>query len=528
VRPSFILYFSLAAAAGLTAVGLFVLRAGPLRTSAVSTAFALIAVAIARVAIGRRRGRPAIQHLIDPVTGLPNRTHAELFLEREFAVAELGRPLAIVLFDIDGFGAFNRKNGDAAANGVLRTVATILRQNTRRMNISARFGPDEFLCLLSGAGDEGAFIFAQRIQERLRAASAVATLPTVSVGIGCYSPDMTLPAALLKAAQHALRTAQQDGGDRIRVAGWTLEQVDSAPARLVPEAAPEDAQQSQAATYTVGRTAFVLVSDATLRRRVTDELERAGLRVTLGESAADGLRPLNSEFDVVVLDLLVGGVPDMIREVRLRYPTSCVVGVTHMTGTALDPAVFAARVDGRYLEHHGQWSFTPSLDELLRERDREREATVRSHQLSDEVRAREREARRVVEQAEARLRSVEHAIQEVVFEIEARGAWASLSPAWTSITGRRIPDHIGKPFIESFHEDDRTDLAAAFASLLEMEKPYVRREARILLAGDGARWIELRAQVALDRTGQPVGTTGTLVDITARKAAADALRQSEE
>jgi diguanylate cyclase (GGDEF)-like protein/PAS domain S-box-containing protein len=517
-------------AAGLTVVALFVLESGPWRTAAVTVAFVLMTASLARLAVGRRRGRPPIEHLIDPVTGLPNRTHAELFLEREFAVAELGRPFAVVLFDIDNFGAFNRKNGDAAANGVLRTIATILRQNTRRMNISARFGPDEFVCLLSGAADDGAFIFAQRIQERLRAAGAVATLPTTSVGIGCYTPDMTLPTALLRAAERALRSAQDDGGDRIRVAGWTIEQLDSAPSRLGADLTVTEpgARESVQSTSPVARTAFVLIGDATLRRRITDALARSDVRVTQGETVADGLRPLNAEFDVVVLDLLAGGVPDMIREVRLRYPATCVVGVTHVTTAALDPAVLTVRVDGRYLEQEGEWTFAPPLEELLRERDRERNETVRSRQLSDEVRAREREAQRVVEQAEARLRSVEHAIQEVVFEIDAHGAWASLSPAWSSITGRRIPDALGKIFTESFHEDDRNDLAAAFASLTNMSKPYIRREARILLSNAGARWVEMRAQVALDRTGRAVGTTGTLIDITARKVAEDALRQSEE
>ena len=530
MNPSFIRNISLLIATGLTVVALFVLEPGPLRTAAVIVAFVLMAVSLALLTLGRRRGRPAIEHLIDPVTGLPNRTHAELFLEREFAVAELGRPFAIVLFDIDNFGAFNRKNGDAAANGVLRTVATILRQNTRRMNISARFGPDEFVCLLSGAADEGAFIFAQRIQERLRAAGAVATLPTTSVGIGCYTPDMASPAALLRAAERALRAAQGDGGDRIRVAGWTLEQLDNAPSRLVADLTTTEpaARESVHRSSPAARTAFVLVGDAALRRRIADELERSGARVTQGETVADGLRPLNAEFDIVVLDLLAGGVPDMIREIRLRYPPTCVVGVTRVTTAALDPAMLTVRVDGRYLEQDGKWTFAPPLDELLRERDRERTETVRSRQLSDEVRAREREARRGVERAEARLRSVEHAIQEVVFEIDARGAWASLSPAWPTITGRRIPDALGKVFTESFHEDDRKDLAAAFASLIEMSKPYIRREARILLRNAGARWVEMRAQVALDRNGQAVGTSGTLIDITARKAAEDALRQSEE
>ncbi len=524
-----------AVVAGLVAFLLFLLPAGQPRTLASILVLAGAIGVLLWLVRWRRRRRPAIERLIDPITGLPNRIHAELFLEREFALAELGRPLAVVIFDIDDFDAFVRKNGDAASNGVLRTIATILRQNTRRMNIAARFGPDQFICLLSGAPDDGAFIFAQRIQEHLRAAGAVATLPTASAGIGCYSPDMESPRLLLRAAGDALRSAQGDGGDRVRVAGWSLEQLDRPPLHLVDSGAAAPHAGSTPATMAdpersgpVVRTAFVFSANGALRKRVIGALEDASVRSTHGSTPVHGIRPLNTEFDIVVLDLLAGGVPDMIREIRLRYPATRIVGVTDVTAAGLDAAVLTARVDGRYLEQRGEWMFVPALDELMRERDRDRDAALRSRQLSDEVRAREREARRVVEEAEAKLRSVEHAIQEVVFSVDAGGTWLSLNPAWTSITGRAVPDTIGQPFAGSFHGADRPMLESDFESLLAMEKPYVRREARVLLSGGGLCWIELRAQVALDRAGQPLGITGTLVDVTARRAAEDALKRNEE
>ncbi|MCI0434046.1 MAG: PAS domain S-box protein [Gemmatimonadetes bacterium] len=519
---------------GSTTIG--AMAAGRPTDSIVLTAMILppsmLIAGVAAVRLGlRRRMRGLIHALVDPLTGLPNRRHAELFLEREFAVAELGRPFAIAILDVDGFARYNEANGEAAANGVLRTIATILRQNTRSMNISARYVDDQFICLLSGANDEGAFIFAQRIQDRLNEAGSVATLPTVSIAVGCYAPHMDSPRDLLRAVEGALHDAKRDGGDRLRVAGWSREDLERTATTLAgaaprPTAPPPPVHKPMP---TIGRNAFVLTGDAQLRRHVSIELERDGFRVTEGTSALDGIRPLNADFDVVVLDLGSSeGVPDLIREIRLRYPATRIVGLTRLEGESVTASILTARVDGHYLQRDGHWTFEPGLPELLRERDRLREASLRTRQLSDEARAREREAKRVVEETEARLRSVEQAIQEVVFRTDVAGAFSSLNPAWHSITRHRVEDALDRPIIEFFHEADRALLREDFQTLIAMARPYVHREARVLVRTGGIRWVEVRAQVALDRLGRPLGATGTLIDVTDRKTAEEALRHSEE
>ena len=496
---------------------------------------ALLGAGALAVRAGRRgRMRGLIHALVDPLTGLPNRRHAELFIEREFAVSELGRPFALAILDLDRFARYNQANGESAANGVLRTIATILRQNTRSMNISARYGDDQFICLLSGATDEGAFIFAQRIQERLNEAGAVATLPSVSIGIACYAPHMDGPRDLLRAVEDALAEAKRDGGDRIRVSGWSVEDIERTASDLAAAASIAPRQQRSAVNApspapTSGRTAFVFAHDGPLARNVSTELAQGGFRVTQGTSAVDGIRPLNAEFDVVVVDLAAAeGVQDLIREIRLRYPATRIIGITRLHGDSVTASVLTARVDGHYLEKRDAWVFEPAISDLLRERDRLRETALRTRQLSDEARAREREAKRVVEETEARLRSVEQAIQEVVFHTDAAGTWTSLNPAWQAITRHRVDDALDRRFTDFFHEADRAALREDFDALLRTARPYVHREARILVSTGGFRWVEVRAQVALDRLGRPLGTTGTLIDVTDRKTAEDALRRSEE
>src|SRR5687768_15418007 len=56
----------------------------------------------------------------DAATNLPNQAHAELHLQTEFDVAQRGRPLTIVLFDIDNFAGYNTRHGTIAGDEVLR------------------------------------------------------------------------------------------------------------------------------------------------------------------------------------------------------------------------------------------------------------------------------------------------------------------------------------------------------------------------------------------------------------------------
>ncbi|MBR9989076.1 MAG: GGDEF domain-containing protein, partial [Gemmatimonadetes bacterium] len=172
-----------------------------------------------RVARGPFDAAADMRALNDEATGLPNRTQAELHLELEFAAALKGRPLTIVLFDIDDLSKYNARYGRAAGDAVLRGFASIVRQHTRRMDLGARHGGDEFISVLGGSVTEGAVIFATRLLERMREAEGDAAVPTVSAGIASFHSDMTSPADLVRAAEAALELARRDGGDRFRIHG---------------------------------------------------------------------------------------------------------------------------------------------------------------------------------------------------------------------------------------------------------------------------------------------------------------------
>lgn len=166
----------------------------------------------------RELARAEARALTDELTGMPNRRWARLTLETEFAAAQRGRPLVVVLFDLDRFKEYNDRFGHAAGDRALRVVAAVLQRNTRRMHLTARIGGEEFLSVLSSSDIAGAQVFARKIREDL----ARVELPTgpirMSIGLAAYDPEMASPDDLLALADEALYRAKQEGRDRIRVA----------------------------------------------------------------------------------------------------------------------------------------------------------------------------------------------------------------------------------------------------------------------------------------------------------------------
>jgi len=183
------------------------------------SAYIVIALGIGALSelLHREVARAEAWALTDELTGLPNRRWARLMLETEFAAAQRGRPLVVVLFDLDRFKEYNDRFGHAAGDRALRVVAAVLRRNTRRMHLTARIGGEEFISILSSSDIAGASVFARKIREDL----ARIELPTgpirLSAGLAAYDPEMTSPDDLVALADEALYRAKQEGRDRIRV-----------------------------------------------------------------------------------------------------------------------------------------------------------------------------------------------------------------------------------------------------------------------------------------------------------------------
>ena len=107
--------------------------------------------------------------LTDSLTGLPNRRHLQVHLEREIAAARRGRKLSLVLFDLDSFKHYNDTLGHVVGDQILKAFAEVLAHENPAMNLVARYGDDEFVSVLSDEDQRGAEGYRARIHEDVNA-----------------------------------------------------------------------------------------------------------------------------------------------------------------------------------------------------------------------------------------------------------------------------------------------------------------------------------------------------------------------
>ncbi len=139
--------------------------------------------------------------LTDPLTGLPNRRHLDLFLDKEVAAARRGRKVALLLFDLDRFKEYNDSAGHEAGDEALRAFASVLLAQTRAMNLAARLGGDEFVTVLTDADRRGAVAHAQRVARSVESHPLLGPIGLrASIGISTFLQRMANPAELMRAA----------------------------------------------------------------------------------------------------------------------------------------------------------------------------------------------------------------------------------------------------------------------------------------------------------------------------------------
>ena len=159
---------------------------------------------------------------LDPLTGVANRRRLieaiDVAVDR--AVAK-SLPIGLIVVDVDHFKAYNDRFGHLAGDAALRAVSQALAQSTREQDLVARFGGEEFACLMQDATTD----IVAGVAERMRA--LVEALPpralgnssltvTISAGFVCRVP---LPAEkasdLLGEADQALYEAKRGGRNRV-------------------------------------------------------------------------------------------------------------------------------------------------------------------------------------------------------------------------------------------------------------------------------------------------------------------------
>ena len=152
----------------------------------------------------------------DGLTGIRNRAAFNDRLTEEYErAARFGRPLSLLLMDVDHFKMFNDTFGHPAGDDVLKTVARTLVTTARITDFVARYGGEEFVLILPDTDIAGAMVVAERCRRAIAAVSWRERAVTISVGVSTRTGDTAEATDLVKQADEALYRSKAAGRNRV-------------------------------------------------------------------------------------------------------------------------------------------------------------------------------------------------------------------------------------------------------------------------------------------------------------------------
>jgi diguanylate cyclase (GGDEF)-like protein len=158
----------------------------------------------------------------DVLTGLFNRSCLQEALAREIESSnDHGWPYAVIFVDLDRFKLINDQHGHLAGDCVLRNVAHILESSVRAGDIVSRYGGEEFVIILPGAGPDSARMLCERLLKAFRSHThrldeETELVVTASIGVAVHGDELRFKSMeeVLRAADDALYAAKHQGRDR--------------------------------------------------------------------------------------------------------------------------------------------------------------------------------------------------------------------------------------------------------------------------------------------------------------------------
>ena len=158
----------------------------------------------------------------DALTGLRNyRAFQETLRTEMHRSQRYGRPLGLVMLDVDSFKELNDRFGHQAGDTALIELGKVIRAATRTEDFAARTGGDEIAIILPETSADGGLAVVRRLVAAVRERKIIfdgKRVPfSISVGVAFFKPDMSIT-QIVGAADQALYRAKQAGKDRYEAA----------------------------------------------------------------------------------------------------------------------------------------------------------------------------------------------------------------------------------------------------------------------------------------------------------------------
>jgi diguanylate cyclase (GGDEF)-like protein len=159
--------------------------------------------------------------IIDGLTGAHNKRYFLEFLEREMArCVRYGRPLSLLMMDLDHFKQINDVHGHLTGDHVLKEMSRRLLGRIRKEELLARYGGEEFAAVLPETSNQGAIQFAEQIRQIVERETfeyeGDNLRVTVSVGVATVEGTTDLgPEEFIRLADENLFKAKRGGRNRV-------------------------------------------------------------------------------------------------------------------------------------------------------------------------------------------------------------------------------------------------------------------------------------------------------------------------
>lgn len=185
-----------------------------------------LALEFNRMATSLRGSHAALQHLAihDGLTGLVNHREFYLRLNEEFSRSKRhGRPITLVMLDVDHFKKFNDLHGHPQGDLALKLIASAIKECARKSDLVARYGGEEFAVLLPETSLEEGLELGLRVQKKVSESMPEMSRlmrkdkieVTLSIGMAAFPSEASTPEELVHVADERLFTAKNRGRNQI-------------------------------------------------------------------------------------------------------------------------------------------------------------------------------------------------------------------------------------------------------------------------------------------------------------------------